>query len=156
MTATIEEAVAHMQTQLDHEWVVDDTGVPIPARHLRALLGAVRTPSTNVTDAARAEALRRHPSNHTVDDPFGATGEAQSDPYGYEEYAQQAFIAGAEWAEGFRQAPIPVETVEPTARQLEAATAAAFNSFMTQGPTVLFREVALAALRAAAGVGRAS
>lgn len=48
-------------------------------------------------DEVRAEAERRYPTNHTVDDPFGATGEAQSDPYGYEDYARTAFIAGAKW-----------------------------------------------------------
>lgn len=48
-------------------------------------------------DQVRAEAARRYPPDHTVDDPFGATGEAQSDEYGYEEYARNAFIAGADW-----------------------------------------------------------
>lgn len=43
------------------------------------------------------EAYRRHPKDHTVDDPFGATGEARSDPYGYEEYAAKAFVDGAKW-----------------------------------------------------------
>ncbi|MTE24849.1 hypothetical protein [Microbacterium sp. ZXX196] len=47
---------------------------------------------------ARQEAERRWPSNHLVDDPFGETGEAWSDPYGYDEEAQRAFIAGAVWA----------------------------------------------------------
>jgi len=45
--------------------------------------------------AATDEAFRLYPENHTVDDPFGATGEAESDPYGYEECARIGFIAGA-------------------------------------------------------------
>lgn len=45
-----------------------------------------------------AEAYRRHPLDHTVDDPFGETGEAQSNPYGYEETARLAFIAGGAYA----------------------------------------------------------
>jgi hypothetical protein len=49
-------------------------------------------------DEIIAEAQRRHPHNHTVDDPFGETGEAQSDPYGYEETARLAFIAGGAFA----------------------------------------------------------
>lgn len=45
-----------------------------------------------------AEAAKRYPPNHMVDDPFGATGEAESDPYGYDETARKAFIAGVDWA----------------------------------------------------------
>lgn len=44
------------------------------------------------------EARKRYPFNHVVDDTSGATGKAQSDPYGYDEYAQRAFIEGARWA----------------------------------------------------------
>jgi hypothetical protein len=44
------------------------------------------------------EANRRYPPDHEVDDPFGAYGVAHSDEYGYEAYANEAFIAGAEWA----------------------------------------------------------
>lgn len=51
-----------------------------------------------IRDDARQEAERRRPSNHLVDDPFGETGEAWSDPYGYNEEAQRAFIEGAVWA----------------------------------------------------------
>lgn len=50
---------------------------------------------TDFTDAIHTEARRRYPVDHTVDDPFGATGEARSDPYGYDEYAREAFLAGA-------------------------------------------------------------
>jgi hypothetical protein len=49
-------------------------------------------------DEIIAEAQRRHPHNHIVDDPFGETGEAESDPYGYEETARLAFIAGGAYA----------------------------------------------------------
>lgn len=68
-----------------------------------------------IEDEARAEAERRYPSNHIVDDPFGATGEAQSDGYGYEEYARNAFIAGAEW-----QASRNVEPVDNAGDVLDA------------------------------------
>lgn len=44
------------------------------------------------------EALKRYPVNHTVDDPLGETGEAETDPYGYDETARNAFIAGGEYA----------------------------------------------------------
>lgn len=44
------------------------------------------------------EADKRYPRDHEVDDPFGETGVARSDPYGYEEYANRAFVAGAEWS----------------------------------------------------------
>ena len=50
---------------------------------------------TDFTDDIHTEARRRYPVDHTVDDPFGATGEARSDPYGYDEYAREAFLAGA-------------------------------------------------------------
>lgn len=50
---------------------------------------------TDFTDVIHAEAHRRYPVDHAVDDPFGATGEARSDPYGYDEYARGAFLAGA-------------------------------------------------------------
>lgn len=42
-------------------------------------------------------AMERHPIDHDVDDPFGATGTARSDPYGYEDTARQAFIEGVDW-----------------------------------------------------------
>ena len=45
-----------------------------------------------------AEARRIHPENHEVDDPFGETGTAWSDPYGYEDTARQGFFEGASWA----------------------------------------------------------
>ncbi|WP_022886385.1 hypothetical protein [Glaciibacter superstes] len=48
-------------------------------------------------EAAQAEANQRYPRNQIVDDPFSPTGEAQSDPYGYEEHANEAFVAGVEW-----------------------------------------------------------
>jgi hypothetical protein len=46
----------------------------------------------------QAEADRRHPPDHEVPDPHGATGVARSDEYGYEEAANRAFVAGAVWA----------------------------------------------------------
>ena len=49
-------------------------------------------------DRARAEAERMYPSDYEVDDPFGETGAARSDPYGYDEYANRAFMKGALWA----------------------------------------------------------
>lgn len=45
----------------------------------------------------QAEADRRYPPDHIVDDPFGETGEAHSDPYGYDEVANRAFREGVEW-----------------------------------------------------------
>ena len=45
-----------------------------------------------------AEAERRFPPDKIVPDPFGETGEAHTDPYGDDERAREAFIAGAEWA----------------------------------------------------------
>jgi hypothetical protein len=50
-------------------------------------------------DPAAVEAFRRYPANYIVEDPTGETGWAESDPYGYEEYAARAFIAGAKWAQ---------------------------------------------------------
>lgn len=47
--------------------------------------------------AAQKEADRLYAPDHTVDDPFGETGEARTDPYGYDEYANRAFVKGAEW-----------------------------------------------------------
>lgn len=61
-------------------------------------------------DEARTEAARRYPPNHTVEDPFGATGEAQSDPYGYEQYAHDSFIAGAEWQASRKPEAAPSDT----------------------------------------------
>lgn len=49
-------------------------------------------------DAIKDEARRRHPVDHDVDDPFGATGVARSDPYGYEDTARDAFVEGGEFA----------------------------------------------------------
>lgn len=58
----------------------------------------------SITEDIQTEALKRYPHNHIVDDPHGATGEAESDPYGYNEEARQHFTAGAEWAAGSRTA----------------------------------------------------
>ena len=52
-----------------------------------------------MNDPIAVEAFKRYPPNHPVEDPFGETGWAESDPYGYEEYAVRAFIAGAKWAQ---------------------------------------------------------
>lgn len=52
----------------------------------------------SITEAAQAEADERWPANHVVDDPFGETGYAYSDEYGYDETANRAFVQGAEWA----------------------------------------------------------
>lgn len=52
-----------------------------------------------ITISAQEEADRRYPPNYTVEDPFGAIGAvAVTDPYGYDEVANRAFVAGAEWA----------------------------------------------------------
>lgn len=53
--------------------------------------------SESASQLATEEALRRYPLNHQVDDPFGETGVAESDPYGYDDNARHAFEAGAEW-----------------------------------------------------------
>lgn len=50
---------------------------------------------SNLDELINKEALKRYPLNHVVDDPFGETGEAESDPYGYDETARRAFIEGA-------------------------------------------------------------
>lgn len=42
-------------------------------------------------------ALEKYPRNHMVDDPHGATGYAESDPYGDNEILREAFIQGAFW-----------------------------------------------------------
>jgi hypothetical protein len=77
-------------------------------------------------DEIIAEAQRRHPHNHTVDDPFGETGEAQSDPYGYEETARLAFIAGGAFALEGEPAPAKGDerealaaAIDPTAHRLK-------------------------------------
>jgi hypothetical protein len=49
-------------------------------------------------EAIAEEAMRRYPPDHEVDDPFGETGVARSDPYGYNEDARERFIEGAQWA----------------------------------------------------------
>jgi hypothetical protein len=49
----------------------------------------------DVVLAATEEGLRRYPPNALVDDPMGETGYAETDPYGYDEVARNAFIAGA-------------------------------------------------------------
>lgn len=72
---------------------------------------------TTIEREARAESEKRYPSNHLVDDPFGETGEAWSDPYGYSETAQSAFVYGAEW-----QASRPV-----TDEEVEAACIGFYN-----------------------------
>lgn len=46
---------------------------------------------------AQEQANKLYPPNHPIDDPEGATGEAQSDPYGYEELGNRAFLEGAAW-----------------------------------------------------------
>lgn len=43
---------------------------------------------------AEAEANKLYPPNRTVDDPFGETGVAETDPYGYDEYANNAYVRG--------------------------------------------------------------
>lgn len=48
-------------------------------------------------DELTKEAYKRYPLNHTVDDPYGETGEAESDPYGYDETARRAFIEGGKF-----------------------------------------------------------
>lgn len=49
---------------------------------------------TGLEEYARQEANKLYPPDHEVDDPFGETGVARSDPYGYDEYANKAFVAG--------------------------------------------------------------
>lgn len=44
-----------------------------------------------------AEANKRYPTDHEVDDPHGETGVARSDPYGYDATANEAFLEGAMW-----------------------------------------------------------
>jgi hypothetical protein len=73
-------------------------------------------------DEIIAEAQRRHPHNHTVDDPFGETGEAQSDPYGYEETARLAFIAGGAFALEGEPAPVEGDEREALARAIFIAS----------------------------------
>lgn len=65
---------------------------------------------------AKAAGLEKYPPNHLVDDPEGETGYAESDPYGYNETARNAFTEGVEWALA-RRSPEPqqVSTVEELA-----------------------------------------
>lgn len=44
---------------------------------------------------AQEKANELYPPDHEVDDPNGATGVARSDPYGYDEIANRAFVQGA-------------------------------------------------------------
>lgn len=63
-----------------------------------AQIGAVTNGVVTLDQAyLEEEAQRRHPIDHDVDDPFGETGIARSDPYGYEDTARAAFIEGAQW-----------------------------------------------------------
>lgn len=53
--------------------------------------------SDDLLARARAYAFEQWPPDHEVDDPFGATGVARSDEYGYDETARSASIQTAEW-----------------------------------------------------------
>lgn len=75
------------------------------------------TANKNLPSEAEIEAARRYPFNHIVDDPHGATGEAWTDPYGYDDTARKAFIEGAAW-----QASQPVDR-EALARLLRKSEA---------------------------------
>ncbi len=79
-----------------------------------------------IRDEARQEAERRWPLNHLVDDPFGETGEAWSDPYGYHETAQKAFEAGAVWASEHPDR-------EPSDAEVEAAAEAMWDRWGSPG-----------------------
>lgn len=48
-------------------------------------------------NTVQQEADRLYPPNQKVDDPEGETGEADTDPYGYDEACNAAFIQGAKW-----------------------------------------------------------
>lgn len=48
--------------------------------------------------SAQQAANEKYPPNHPVGDPEGETGTAQSDPYGYDEVCNHAFVEGATWA----------------------------------------------------------
>lgn len=50
-----------------------------------------------MTLTAQQAANDLYPPNHTVDDPDGETGEAQSDPYGDVAAQNAAFVEGAAW-----------------------------------------------------------
>jgi hypothetical protein len=47
--------------------------------------------------SAQQAADELYPPNQTVSDPDGETGEAQTDPYGYDEAQNKAFVQGAAW-----------------------------------------------------------
>ena len=49
---------------------------------------------------ARAYAFEKWPPDHEVDDPYGETGVARSDEYGYDETARVAALHMAEWLLG--------------------------------------------------------
>lgn len=65
----------------------------------------------------RAEAKRRWPENHLVPDPFGATGVAESDPYGYNDTAAEAFIDGVLWVLSRLEADDTTEKVKKAVRR---------------------------------------
>lgn len=49
---------------------------------------------SGIEEWAKREAKRKFPPNHLVGDPFGATGFAESDPYGYDETEGRGFESG--------------------------------------------------------------
>lgn len=59
-----------------------------------------------------AEANKRYPPDHEVDDPHGETGVARSDPYGYDATANKAFLEGAMWERGRRPSSATREALE--------------------------------------------
>lgn len=68
-------------------------GMSLDLKGNSILAGRIEVSRELIEEAAR----ERHPIDHEVDDPFGATGTARSDPYGYEDTARQAFIEGVDW-----------------------------------------------------------
>jgi hypothetical protein len=57
----------------------------------------ISCPGVVPNETAQQAADRLYPPNHPVDDPEGETGEAQSDPYGYDEIGRRAFMEGVAW-----------------------------------------------------------
>lgn len=61
----------------------------------------------SIEEEARAAAEKLYPPDHEVDDPFGETGVARSDPYGYDETARNGYAAG--YIAGASREPAPAD-----------------------------------------------
>lgn len=96
----VHDAVAFQRMDPPPGWFVFGTHAGLGTElefHGRDAVGMPVWERPKLTEDAKESAEILYPSDHEVDDPFGETGVARSDPYGYNEYAQQAFLRGVEW-----------------------------------------------------------